>query len=264
MPTALVTGAGSGIGHAAALLLARDGWHVVAAGRSPVRLRPLLKTIVAEHGSAEFLQLDLASFDSIRSASAVFRNSGQTLDALVNNAGIGVNRRQPTEQGFEPHFGINHLGHFLLTRELAPAFRPGSKVVSLASAVHHRAKGIDFDRVRARTSLIGYREYAMSKLANILFIRELARREPTLRAYAVHPGLVSTPLIPRIARLFARGSMLTPEQGADTVVWCATSDEVAAQSGLYYHHRTVATPSPQAQDDNLARELWELSELWCR
>jgi NAD(P)-dependent dehydrogenase (short-subunit alcohol dehydrogenase family) len=262
MPTALVTGAGSGIGHATARRLAAEGWHVVAAGRSRARLGRLLEAISSDGGSAESLEIDLASFRSIRHAASVFRESGRRLDALVNNAGIGVNRRLPTEDGFEPHFGINHLGHFLLTRELAPALVPGGRVVSLASAVHHRAKGIDLDRARSRTSLTGYPEYARSKLANILFIRELARRQPALGAYAVHPGLVDTPLIPLVARIFAGRTMLTPEQGADTVVWCASSEQVADQSGLYYHDRAVALPSPQARDDDLARELWERSEAW--
>jgi len=220
--------------------------------------------ITTEGGSAEYLELDLASFASVRSAAASFMEFGRPLDILVNNAGIGVNRRGHTEDGFEVHFGINHLGHFLLTAQLRPAFRAGTRIVSLTSAVHIRAPGIDFGAVRRRTSLIGYPEYAVSKLANILFIKELARRQPDLNSYAVHPGLVDTPLIPWPIRALMSRSLLRPEQGADTVVWCATSNEVADQSGRYYQGRTIATPSPVAEDDDLARELWERSAEWCR
>ena len=262
MSIALVTGPGSGIGRATALELASRGLHLVAAGRSEARIKPVIDLIRQQGGSAEFLELDLASFDSVRSAASAFLATGRNLDVLVNNAGIGVNRRGLTENGFEVHFGINHLGHFLLTRDLGPAFRPGSRVVAVASAVHFRANGIDFAAVRRPTRLIGYAEYGVSKLANVLFVRELARRQPQWNVYAVHPGLVDTDLIPGWVRLFTR-RMLTPEQGADTVVWCATSDEVSGDSGLYYQRRQVADPSDAARDDDLARDLWERSEDWC-
>jgi len=264
MPIALVTGPGSGIGRVTALELARAGFHVVAAGRSASRIQPVIDSITAAAGSAEFMELDLASLESVRSAARGFLHSGRRLDVLVNNAGIGVDRRGVTEDGFEVHFGINHLGHFLLSSELSPVFTREGRVVSLTSAVHFRADGIDFARVRRPTRFIGLAEYAVSKLANILFIRELGRRHPDLRSYAVHPGLVRTGLIPAPIRALAGTRMLTPEQGADTVVWCATSEEVAGESGHYYQQRTRMPPSPAAQDDNLARELWERSEHWCR
>ncbi len=263
MPIALVTGANSGIGRATAIGLADGGAHVIAAGRSAERVRPVLDEITARGGSAEFLELDLASMTSVRTAAQSVADMGRDLDILVNNAGIGVNRRGLTEDGFEAHFGINHLGHFLLTRELLPHLRPGSRVVSLTSAMHFRADGVDFARVRRPTALIGLAEYAVSKLANVLFIRELARRNPALRAYAVHPGLVRTRLIPGPVRAFSGSSMLTPEQGADTVLWCALSQAVASESGHYYQQRSRLPPSAQAQDDDLARELWERSDEWC-
>ena len=264
MPTAMVTGPNSGIGLRTTLDLARAGFHVVAAGRSPARIHPVIAAITSGGGSAEYLELDLASFASIRSAAARFAESGRPLDILVNNARVGVNRRGRTQDGFEVHFGINHLGHFHLTDRLRPTFLPGTRIVSLTSSVHFRARGINFDKVRNRTFFIGYQEYAISKLSNILFIRELARREPGLNAYAVHPGLVDTPLIPRPVRTVMRANLLTPQQGADTVVWCATSNEIANQSGRYYQGRAIATPSPVAEDDDLARELWERSVEWCR
>ena len=263
MPIAVVTGANSGIGRATAIGLAGGGVHVVAAVRSAERAKPVLDEIAATGGSAELLELDLASMVSVRAAAQRFAETGRDLDILVNNAGIGVNRRGLTEDGFEVHFGINHLGHFLLTRQLTPHLRPGSRVVSLTSAMHFRAEGVDFARVRHPTAFTGLAEYATSKLANVLFIRELARRRPEIRAYAVHPGLVRTRLIPGPIRALSASSMLSPEQGADTVLWCATSDDVASESGHYYQQRSRLPPSAPAQDDDLARELWDRSDEWC-
>jgi NAD(P)-dependent dehydrogenase (short-subunit alcohol dehydrogenase family) len=263
MPIALVTGANSGIGRATAIGLAGEGVHVIVASRSAERAQPVLDEIAAFGGSAEYLELDLSSMTSVRTASQSFADTRRNLDILVNNAGIGVNRRGLTEDGFEVHFGINHLGHFLLTRELFPNLGSGSRVVALASAMHFRADGIDFARVRHPTAFIGLAEYATSKLANVLFTRELARRRPGIRAYAVHPGLVRTRLIPGPIRVLSAPSMVSPEQGADTVLWCATSEDVASESGQYYQRRTRLPPSAQAQDDDLARELWERSEEWC-
>ncbi|HWL49143.1 MAG TPA: SDR family NAD(P)-dependent oxidoreductase, partial [Acidimicrobiia bacterium] len=125
MPIAVVTGANSGIGRATAIGLAGGGVHVVAAVRSAERAKPVLDEIAATGGSAELLELDLASMVSVRVAAQRFAETGRDLDILVNNAGIGVNRRGLTEDGFEVHFGINHLGHFLLTRQLTPHLRPG-------------------------------------------------------------------------------------------------------------------------------------------
>lgn len=263
MPIALITGPGSGIGRATAVGLGRSGWHVIGAGRSRARVEPVIGSIRQLGGSAEYLELDLASFESVRAAARIYLDSGRHLDVLVNNAGIGVKRRRLTDDGFEPHFGINHLGHFLLTRELGPAFAPGARVVSLASAMHFRAGGIDFARVRRPPRLTGLAEYASSKLANILFTKELARRQNGLQSFAVHPGLVATSIIPAPLRALARNRMRTPEQGADTVLWCATSPEVADSSGSYYQDRSEAIPSAVAQDAGLARELWERSERWC-
>jgi NAD(P)-dependent dehydrogenase (short-subunit alcohol dehydrogenase family) len=261
MPVALVTGPGSGIGRATAIGLGQAGFHVIAAGRHPERIEPVMEEVTAAGGSVEYVRLDLASLRSVRDAARQVVETGRRLDVLVNNAGIGVNRRGLTEDGFEVHFGINHLGHFLLTLELTQAFAPGARVVSLTSAMHHRVDGIDFDRLRRPTRLIGLAEYSTSKLANLLFIRELARRSPEIRGYAVHPGLVRTGIIPGFVRALS-SNMLTPEHGADTVLWCATSADVSGESGGYYQQRTRLAPSSVAQDDDLARELWDRSDEW--
>ena len=261
MGTAVVTGASSGIGRVIALELGRRGHHIIGAGRSEDRTGPTIEQIQEEGGTAEFLHLDLASLESSRTAAHSIEDS--KIELLVNNAGVGA-KRGLTSDGFEIHFGINHLGHFMFTHHLLRRLRDGARVVQVSSAAHQSAPGIDFDRVRQRTrSLLGLREYSVSKLANILFARELAKREPRIHTYALHPGLVDTNIIPALARPFLRRSMLTPEEGADTPVWCATSDELSDETGHYYSRRRAVTPAPPALDDRLANQLWEHSARWC-
>ncbi len=262
MRTALVTGPSSGIGRATALSLARIGLHIVAAGRSAARTQIVIDQIKAEGGSAEYLHLDLASLRSVRQAALAQVNSGRPIDVLVNNAGVGA-ANGVTEDGFEIHWGINHIGHFLLTDQLAPALAQRARVVTLSSDWHYRARSLHLDRVRDRGWVpfgLGY--YATTKTANILFTRELARRHPEWECHAVHPGLTNTQLIPWPIRAVIGTTLLTAEEGADTVVWCATSDDVAGQTGLYYARRQVHIASPLATDDELASELWDRSVGW--
>jgi retinol dehydrogenase-12 len=242
--------------------LGRRGFHVVCAGRSEERTTPVVDAIVAEGGSAEFLDLDLASLESAREAAKRFTGSGRTLDVLVNNAGVG-GVRGTTNDGFEIHFGVNHLGHFMLTRHLRPAFRDGTRVVVVSSEVHRRAEGIEFEVLKRRSGLTrSFADYGVSKLANILFARRLAQLEPTLNTYSLHPGVVDTNIFPSVARPFFR-NRLTPEQGARTSVWCATSDDLSDHSGLYYARERMLEPSAVARDDYLAERLWDVSEEWC-
>lgn len=259
----MITGPSSGIGRATAIELGARGFHVIAAGRSETRTRPVLGQIESAGGTAEFLHLDLASLTSAASAARVFVESSRMLDALVNNAGIGTGRGI-TEDGFELHFGVNHLGHFMLTQRLMPALGPSARIVQVSSAAHFNAEGIDFDRLRGRTrSVFGWKEYGVSKLANVLFVREMARRHPEWSSYAVHPGMTDTNIFPRIVRPLVRNRLLTPEEGAETVIWCANSDDVVGESGLYYQRKESRPPSEVAQDDELAVRLWESSERWC-
>lgn len=263
MSLVVVTGASSGIGRAAAIELGNQGHHIVAAGRSPRRSEPVVNQIATSGGSAEFLHLDLASLESARTAARTFEESGRTIDVLINNAGVGATRGI-TQDGFEIHFGTNHLGHFMFTHHLRRTFRPGTRIVQVSSEVHRRALGIDFSGIRHKSrTFYGLGDYAVSKLANILFVREMARRQPEWNLYAVHPGLTSTNIIPAFARPFIRSRLLNAEQAADTVVWCATSEAIAGESGLYYARRQELTPSAQALDDDLANELWRRSEMWC-
>ena len=258
----MVTGASSGIGRATALDLARRDYHVVAAGRSEERARAVVGRIEGDGGSAEFLQVDLASLQSCERAGREYAGSSRSLDLLVDNAGVGgIGGR--TEDGFEMHFGVNHLGHFALTHHLRPTFRPGTRVVVVSSEAHRRAGGIDFDRVRENRGFFErLSAYAESKLANILFARRLARLAPELRTYSVHPGMADTNIFPAIAKPFFRRRK-PPEEAARTILYCATSDQVAGQSGRYYSRMSEREPSSAARDDTLADELWARSVEWC-
>jgi retinol dehydrogenase-12 len=268
--TYLVTGANSGIGRAAAEALASRGATVVAACRSQERAQPVVEAIRRSTGNEAvfFLKLDLASLASVRDAARNFEAFGLPLHVLVNNAGTaGV--RGTTSDGFEVTFGTNHLGHFLLTSLLLPRLRASapSRVVTVASASHFQAKGMDFERFRRGTrSLTTYPEYCVSKLCNVLFAQELGRRETAngVSSFSLHPGVVRTRIwrrVPWPARAILTRSMLSPEDGALTVLFCATAPGIEALSGGYFDNCALRAPSHLVQPA-LARELWEKSSEW--
>ncbi len=169
----------------------------------------------------------------------------------------------------ELHFGVNHLGHFVLTQALLPLLRDSgqARIVNVASGAHYQAKGIDFEVLLSRTkSMTGMPQYAVSKLCNVLFSAELARRleGSDVRSYALHPGVVASEIwrrVPWPARQILTRRMLTIEQGARTSLYCATSPDVAADSGRYYDSCEETEPSKVATPE-LAAELWEYSEKW--
>ena len=269
MTTYLITGGNAGIGLATATALARGGERVFITSRSPAAGEAAVTRIKAESGSGDvrLLHLDLASLSSVRACAADYLALDEPLHVLVNNAGL-AGQRGLTADGFELHFGVNHLGHFALTQlllERLAASGPGSRIVNVASEAHYAARGIDFDAVRRRTpTFTGQREYAVSKLCNVLFTQELARRVTAVNSYALHPGVVASDIwrrVPRLARPFVTRGMLTIEQGAVTSVYCATSPEVADDSGLFYDKCAVREPSKLAQPE-LAAELWAYSEKW--
>jgi retinol dehydrogenase-12 len=215
------------------------------------------------------LSLDLASLDSVRACAAAFLARDEPLHVLVNNAGVG-GQRGVTADGFEMHFGVNHLGHFALTLLLLDRLRssgPDVRIVNVASEVHYQAKGIDFAAVRRPTaSFAGMREYAVSKLCNVLFTQSLAGRlaGTDVHSYALHPGVVASDIwrrVPGPARWLIKRRMLSVEEGAVTSVYCATSAEVQADSGLYYDKCEAHEPSKVATPE-LADELWRHSVEW--
>ena len=221
--TFLVTGGNTGIGRATAAGLAGRGGRVWIAARSRAKGEAAVAAIKAETGrdSVWFLPLDLADLESVRACAAAFLALGEPLHVLVNNAGVG-GARGLTKQGFELTFGINHLGHFVLTDALLGCLTASApaRVVTVASDAHYSAKGIDFEAVRRRArGITGLREYAVSKLCNVLFTQELARRVAGtgVTAYALHPGVVASDIwrrVPWPVRPIVTRRMLSVTEGA--------------------------------------------------
>jgi NAD(P)-dependent dehydrogenase (short-subunit alcohol dehydrogenase family) len=264
----LVTGANTGIGRVTALALAKQKAHVLLACRSEERARPVLAEIAQAGGGATFLQLDLADLASVRAAAATFLARDEPLSVLVNNAGL-AGAHGSTKDGFEIAFGTNHVGPYLLTRLLLPALeRAGeARVVNVASEGHYRARGIDWDDVRKPTrTTTAFPEYCVSKLANVLFSAELARRiEPGVHTYSLHPGAVASDVwreVPWGLRHLMKLFMLSNEDGARTSMYCATGGDVAAHTGRYYDGCREKQPSRVARDEALARELWDRSAAY--
>lgn len=268
---ALVTGANTGIGRVTAEVLARRGARVWLAGRSEARTLPVVEALQAETAPdrAVYLPLDLGDFASIRAAAEAVLAVDEPLHLLINNAGV-AGHPGVTASGFEQTFGVNHVGHFLLTallRERLVASAP-ARVVNVSSRKHRDATTIDWEAVRQKTATItGLQEYAVSKLANILFTRELGRRlaGTGVTTYALHPGVVGTDVFRRVPWPFEwllKKFMLTPEEGAQTTLYCATEPSLAEASGRYYSDCQETPPTPAAQNDALAAELWRRSEAW--
>src|SRR5580704_8271221 len=268
--TFLVTGGNTGIGRATAAGLAGRGGRVWIAARSRAKGEAAVAAIKAETGSDSvwFLPLDLADLDSVQSGAAAFLALGEPLHVLVNNAGV-AGRRGLTKQGFELTFGVNHLGHFALTNALLGCLTGSApaRVVTVSSDAHYSAKGIDFEALRrpART-ITGMREYAVSKLGNVVFTQELARRVAGtgVTTYALHPGVVASAIwrrVPWPVRPIVTRRMLSTTDGAQTSLYCATSPDVAQDSGLFYDKCAQRAPSGVATPE-LAAELWKRSQTW--
>ena len=276
--TSLVTGANTGLGRATAQALAARGDRVIFACRTEEKARAAMEAVATATGSdqLEFLALDLADLDQVRSAARTLLDRADPLHLLVANAGIAA-QKGVTAQGFELAFGVNHLGHFLFITELLPLLQAGSpapdgapaRIVVVSSGSHYDAKnGIDFDAVcRPTASFSGMPEYAVSKLANVLFVQELARRtDPDdLYVVALHPGnLIGTDVmrrVPRPVESLVKRFRPSPEEGARTSVMCATSPDVLPHRGEYYSVLQLKEPSPVATPQ-LAAELWRRSEQW--
>lgn len=267
----MVTGANTGIGRVTAVELARAGARVVLAGRSAERTEPVVEEIRRTHGEdrAWFLPLDLGSFASVRRAAEAFQAREAKLHVLVANAGL-AGHRGVTEDGFELHFGTNHLGHFLLVELLRARLLASApaRVVIVASRGHRKAKRLDLDAQRGPTrTLTGFPEYCVSKLANVLHARELGRRlqGTGVTTYSLHPGVVASDVWRRVPwpfRSLIKLRMISNEAGARTQLHCATAPELANETGLYYGECTAVAPAPLARDDALALELWNRSAAW--
>jgi NAD(P)-dependent dehydrogenase (short-subunit alcohol dehydrogenase family) len=271
----LITGGNAGIGKESAVALASMGAQVVFTARDAARGTEALAEIRtrSDNDAVDVMPLDLARFASVRAFAKRWSDEHDQLDVLVNNAGLILNSRRETDDGNEMTFQVNHLGPFLLTQLLRDQLVAGddARVVNVASDAHSSARrGLDFDDLQSRRHYRGFRVYGKTKLANILFTRELARRwdDTGVTANAVHPGFVASSfgrdgdtgrfgaLLFPLLKPFA----LSPEQGARTQVYVASAPELAGVTGGYWVKSAPATPSTAAQDDAAAARLWEVSE----
>jgi NAD(P)-dependent dehydrogenase (short-subunit alcohol dehydrogenase family) len=267
--TVLVTGASSGIGLAASLALAEMGAELVLVGRDPGRLEAARVAVGARgKGQVAALRCDFASLAEVRALAAEVLRRFPRLHVLVNDAGGVSATRQVTGDGYERTFAVNHLAPYLLTRLLLDRLRESapSRIVNVAS-VGHRRGTLDLADLGMERGYTTMRAYGRSKLANILFTRELARRlaGSDIVAASLHPGAVATAIwsgAPAFARPIlwaAKKFMRSPEQGAETVVMLASAPDVTRFDGLYLEDGKPVQPSPLAQDDALARRLWDVS-----
>jgi NAD(P)-dependent dehydrogenase (short-subunit alcohol dehydrogenase family) len=266
----VITGATSGIGAVAAEQLARLGARIVFIARDPRRGADTLKHLQSiTPGAAHALHhADLSQLAEMKRVAGIIAERESRIDVLINNAGAMFTRRELSADGFEMTFATNHLAYFVVTHLLRGRLEAtaGARIVCTASDAHRGAR-LDFADLQSERSYSGFAQYGRSKLMNILFTRELARRlaGTGVTANALHPGFVATRFGEgagglmsvglRVAKKFA----LTPEQGAQTIIYLASSPEVAAVSGAYFHECKPTPPTPQAQSDADARRLWELS-----
>jgi retinol dehydrogenase-12 len=267
----LITGANTGIGRVTARELARAGAHVILACRSKERAQDALDELraLAPPERVDFLALDLADLEQVREAAASFLARDLPLHALINNAGL-AGQRGLTKQGFELAFGVNHLGHFLLTLLLMERLRASApaRIVHVSSRAHYRGRAFDPEAARtSTTTTTGLPEYQDSKLANVLFSAELARRlqGTGVTSYALHPGVVASDIwrrIPTPFRQLASLFMISNEEGALTSLHCATHPDLAKESGLYYDKSRPKTAAARGQDAAEAARLWEHSLNW--
>lgn len=267
MSTFFVTGANSGIGRALVEALAARSATIVLATRSEERTKPVLSELKTRYPSAklQWVHLDVSDLGSVRRAAESFLATRQPIDVLVNNAGIAGTRRL-SKEGFDITYATNHIGPFLLTNLLLPRLReaPQGRVVNVASNAHFVAKEMNWAGLERRTepTRSGFKDYAQTKLMNVLHAKELARRLSGSRVttYSLHPGAVASNIwrsVPWPVRWVMKKFMLSNEQGAETPLYCATAPELASATGRYYFKSREAKTSPLAGDAALARELWE-------
>ncbi|XP_043933846.1 retinol dehydrogenase 13-like isoform X2 [Protopterus annectens] len=273
--TVIVTGANVGIGRETAKDLAKRGARVILACRNLEQAAKAADEIRKESGNGNVTtkHLDLSSLASVRRFAKDVQESESALHILINNAGIMMCPKWKTEDGFEIQFGVNHLGHFLLTNLLLDLLKKSapSRIINVSSLAHEKGK-IHFDDINLDKDYEPRKSYGQSKLANVLFTRELAVRlaGTGVSVYSLHPGVVRTELGRHIFPTFALWKrmlgaplllfmMKTPLQGAQTTIHCATADDKDLISGTYFSDCAPKEPAPQAKDDEAARKLWELS-----
>ena len=269
--TCIVTGASAGIGHAIAQGLAARGARVVLVCRSRERAEAAQHFIrtTTDNSAVDIALADLSSQADIRRLAQELLQHYPRIHVLINNAGVVNTKRTVTVDGIETVFAVNHLAYFLLTELLLPRLVDSApaRIVNVASDAHHWDT-LNFDDLQNARRYRGLKVYGQSKLCNLLFTRELARRiaGTGVTVNSLHPGGVATGLgwnngwwavlVAKVLRPFLR----TAEQGADTAIYLTTASEVAHVNGTYFYNRREHQPSPAAQDDEAARRLWQVSE----
>jgi NAD(P)-dependent dehydrogenase (short-subunit alcohol dehydrogenase family) len=256
----LVTGATDGVGKVTVKALAEAGATVVGVGRNPEKIRRVLKEIGETPGSVEFLTADLSSQAHVRGLADEFKRKHEHLHVLVNNAGALFTERRESVDGIEMTFALNHLSYFLLTHLLLDTLKSSvpARIINVSSSAHEGGT-VNFNDLNYRHNYSGWGAYNNSKLANILFTYELARRlEGTgVTVNAVHPGFVNTNF-QHAAGLNMRGH-LSPEEGADTQIWLATSPDVEGVTGQYFVRRRDTRSSEISYNRGIAQQLWDVS-----
>jgi len=266
MTFVLLTGSTRGIGQAAAVELAKQGAELALVGRDAERVRAVAREARAAGGEGAKVHehvADLMLMADVRALAEEVRERYGQIDVLANNAGALFASRKETTEGFEQTFALNHLAPFLLTNLLRDRL-DGGRVVTTASDAHKGGR-LDLDDLQSEKSYAAMRVYGTSKLCNILFTRELARRAPELHANCFHPGVVRTGFgknengIWKVLTTAAGPFFRSPERGARSLVWLSLSEQAAALSGEYVQDEKVLDPSGQARDEILAEGLWEHS-----
>ena len=265
MPLVLLTGATRGIGRAAAIELARQGAEVALVGRDAERVAAVAQEARAAGGGAPVHEhvADLMLMADVRALADEVRERYGQIDVLANNAGALFASRKVTPEGFERTFALNHLAPFLLTNLLRDRLE-GGRVVTTASDAH-KAGRLNLDDLQSEQSYAAMKVYGTSKLCNILFTRELAKRAPELHANCFHPGVVRTGFgknengIWKVLTTAAGPFFRSPERGARSLVWLSLSVQAAALTGEYVQDEKVLEPSGQARNEILAEGLWKHS-----
>jgi retinol dehydrogenase 12 len=262
--TVLVTGATSGIGLETARGLARNGANVVVGARDARRGQAVVDELEKDGGRAELLEVDMASFESVRKAAARFSSAHPSLDVLINNAGTAVSGRRLSPDGHELTWATNFLGPFLLTERLLPLLKKAERprVVNVGSE-GHRAGRLDWENLELERGYTTFRAYANSKLALALFTRELARREPGVATVVMHPGGIATKIwgaAPRPISWILNLVLPSAAKGAAPVVRLASVSDLDTWTGRYFNRFREAVPSPAARNDADAARLWDLAQ----
>lgn len=266
--TVIITGATSGIGEVAAVRLAEKGARIVFTARDKNRADDTMAKLRRANPHADHVlhMADLSTLAEMKRVGAELAREPQ-IDVLINNAGALFNKRQESADGLEMTFALNHMAYFVVTNLLLPHLKSGSRIVTVASNAHRGAK-LDFDDLQSRRGYAGFGVYSKSKLANILFNRELARRTPPgVTANALHPGFVATRfgdqsggLMRAVFRVAKPIGAISPEEGAKTIIHLASSPAVEGVTGEYFYECAVTAPTQEARNDADARRLWEMSE----